>query len=105
MDNARIVSAAFSSRFWPRLVLAGIPALAVGTAADLFAAPFLALTSIAVAVDRSNNKDTLPVLTLLFAAWESTQGVETGRGSFLLLAAGLVARTQLYDLRPADDGD
>ena len=46
MNNARTVSAAFSSRFWPRLVLAGILALAVGTAADLFAAPFLALTSI-----------------------------------------------------------
>jgi 4-amino-4-deoxy-L-arabinose transferase-like glycosyltransferase len=61
-----------------------------GTEAGLFAALLLALTPIAVAVDRSNNTDTGLVLTLLLAAWALTRAVETGRWSFLLLAAGLV---------------
>ena len=61
-----------------------------GTAAGLFAALFLAWTPIAVAVDRSNNTDTLLVLTLLLAAWALARTVETGRRSPLLLAAALV---------------
>ena len=72
------------------LVLYHLVRRVFGTAAGLFAALFLALTPIAVAVDRSNNTDTLLVLTLLLAAWASTRAVETGRGSFLPLAAGLV---------------
>ena len=61
-----------------------------GTAAGLFASLFLAWTPIAVAVDRSNNTDTLLVLTLLLAAWALARTVETGRRSPLLLAAALV---------------
>ena len=72
------------------LVLYHLVRRVFGTGAGLFAALFLALTPIAVAVDRSNNTDTGLVLTLLLAAWALTRAVETGRVSFLLLAAGLV---------------
>jgi 4-amino-4-deoxy-L-arabinose transferase-like glycosyltransferase len=61
-----------------------------GTAAGLLAALFLALTPVAIAVDRSNNTDTLLVLTLLLAAWALSRAVETGRLLLLLLAAALV---------------
>ena len=72
------------------LVLYHLVRRVFGTAAGLFAALFLALTPIAVAVDRSNNTDTGLVLTLLLAAWALTRAIETGRARFLLLAAGLV---------------
>jgi 4-amino-4-deoxy-L-arabinose transferase-like glycosyltransferase len=72
------------------LVLYHLVRRVFGTGAGLFAALFLALMPIAVAVDRSNNTDTGLVLTLLLAAWALTRAVETGRVSFLLLAAGLV---------------
>jgi 4-amino-4-deoxy-L-arabinose transferase-like glycosyltransferase len=61
-----------------------------GTAACLLAALFLALTPVAVAVDRSNNTDTLLVLTLLLAAWALIRAVESGRLWLLLLSAALV---------------
>jgi 4-amino-4-deoxy-L-arabinose transferase-like glycosyltransferase len=61
-----------------------------GTAAGLLAALFLALTPIAVAVDRSNNTDTLLVLTLLLAAWALSRAIETGRPHLLMLSAALV---------------
>jgi 4-amino-4-deoxy-L-arabinose transferase-like glycosyltransferase len=48
------------------------------------------LTPVAVAVDRSNNTDTLLVLTLLLAEWALTRAIETGRLSLLLLSAVLV---------------
>jgi 4-amino-4-deoxy-L-arabinose transferase-like glycosyltransferase len=73
------------------LVLYHLVRRVFGTAAGLVAALFLTLTPIAVAVDRSNNTDTGLVLTLLLAAWALTRAIETGRGRFLLLAAGLVA--------------
>jgi 4-amino-4-deoxy-L-arabinose transferase-like glycosyltransferase len=63
---------------------------AFGTGAGLLAALFLALTPIAIAVDRSNNTDTGLVLTLLLAAWALSHSVETGRCYFLLLSAALV---------------
>jgi 4-amino-4-deoxy-L-arabinose transferase-like glycosyltransferase len=72
------------------LVLYHLVRRVFGTAAGLLAALFLALTPVAVAVDRSNNTDTLLVLTLLLAAWALTRGVETGRLSLLLLSAALV---------------
>jgi 4-amino-4-deoxy-L-arabinose transferase-like glycosyltransferase len=61
-----------------------------GAAAGLFAALFLALTPIDIAVDRSNNTEPCLVLVLLLAAWALTRAVETGRAGLLLLAAGLV---------------
>jgi 4-amino-4-deoxy-L-arabinose transferase-like glycosyltransferase len=72
------------------LVLYHLVRRVFGTAAGLLAALFLALTPIAVAVDRSNNTDTLLVLTLLLAAWALSRAVETGRLPLLLIAAALV---------------
>jgi 4-amino-4-deoxy-L-arabinose transferase-like glycosyltransferase len=61
-----------------------------GVIAGLLAALFLALTPIAVAVDRSNNTESLLVLVLLLAAWAMVCAVETGRLPPLLAAAALV---------------
>jgi 4-amino-4-deoxy-L-arabinose transferase-like glycosyltransferase len=72
------------------LVLYHLVRRVFGTAAGLLAALFLALTPVAVAVDRSNNTDTLLVLTLLLAAWGLIRAVETGQLSLLLLSAALV---------------
>ena len=72
------------------LVLYHLVRRVFGTAAGLLAALFLALTPIAIAVDRSNNTDTLLVLSLLLAAWALSRAVETGRVPLLLLAAALV---------------
>ena len=72
------------------LVLYHLVQRVFGAGAGLLAALFLALTPIAVAVDRSNNTDTGLVLTLLLAAWALTRAVETGRRHFLLLSAMLV---------------
>jgi len=72
------------------LVLYHLVRRVFGTAAGLFAALFLTLTPIAVAVDRSNNTDTGLVFTLLLAAWALTHAVETGRCRFLLMSVALV---------------
>ena len=72
------------------LVLYHLVRRVFGTAAGLLAALFLALTPIAVAVDRLNNTDTLLVLTLLLAAWALSRALETGRVPLLLLSAALV---------------
>jgi 4-amino-4-deoxy-L-arabinose transferase-like glycosyltransferase len=72
------------------LVLYHLVRRVFGTAAGLLAALFLALTPVAVAVDRSNNTDTLLVLALLLAAWALIRAVETGRLSLLVLSAALV---------------
>lgn len=80
-------------------VLVGLSAVAVlmhlvgrgfGTGAGVLAGLFLALTPIAVAVDRSGNTDTALVLVLLLAAWALVVAVERGRRSLLLLAMALV---------------
>jgi 4-amino-4-deoxy-L-arabinose transferase-like glycosyltransferase len=72
------------------LVLYHLVRRVFGAASGLLAALFLALTPIAVAVDRSNNTDTPLVLTLLLAAWTFSRAVETGRMRWLMLSAGLV---------------
>jgi 4-amino-4-deoxy-L-arabinose transferase-like glycosyltransferase len=72
------------------LVLYHLVRRVFGTAAGLLAALFLALTPIAVAVDRSNNTEPVLVLTLLLAAWALSRSIETGRLWFLLLSAALV---------------
>ena len=61
-----------------------------GVAAGLLAALFLALTPLAVAVDRSNNTESCLVLVLLLAAWAAAVAVESGRWTPLLAAAALV---------------
>ena len=57
-----------------------------GIAAATIAALLLALTPIAVAVDRSNNTDSWLVLFLLLAAWAALRG----RGGSLVLAMALL---------------
>jgi 4-amino-4-deoxy-L-arabinose transferase-like glycosyltransferase len=61
-----------------------------GDAAGLLAALFLALTPVAVAVDRSNNTESGLVLVLLAAAWALLYAVESGRLRYLLLSPALV---------------
>jgi 4-amino-4-deoxy-L-arabinose transferase-like glycosyltransferase len=61
-----------------------------GTGAGLLAAALLAITPVAVAVDRSNNTESCLVLVLLLAALALLRAVETGRLRYLLLAAALV---------------
>lgn len=63
---------------------------AFGTVAGLVAGLALALTPIAVAVNRVNQLDSLLVLTLLLTAWALLRANETGRLRWLLLAAALV---------------
>jgi len=61
-----------------------------GATAGALAGLFLALTPIAVAVDRSGNTDTGLVLVLLLAAWPLVVAAERGRRGLLLLAMALV---------------
>ncbi len=80
-------------------VIEGVAAVAVlshlvrrhaGVAAGLLAGLFLALTPIAVAVDRSGNTDTGLVLVVLLASWALLLAAERGRRGFLLLAMALI---------------
>ena len=80
-------------------VLEGVAAVAVlshlvrrhrGAAAGLLAGLFLALTPIAVAVDRSGNTDTGLVLVVLLASWALLVAAERGHPGFLLLAMALI---------------
>jgi 4-amino-4-deoxy-L-arabinose transferase-like glycosyltransferase len=80
-------------------VLEGLAAVAVlmhlvgrrfGAGAGALAGLFVALTPIAVAVDRSGNTDAGLVLVLLLAAWALVIATECGRRAFLLLAMGLI---------------
>src|SRR5205823_10871167 len=50
----------------------------------------LAVTPISVAVDRTNNPDSLLVFTLLLAAWALLRATETGRLRSLLVCAVLI---------------
>ena len=60
-----------------------------GETVGLLAALFLALTPIAIAVDRSNNTDSLLVLVLLLAAWAMPRGGDPAAPWRLLLAMAL----------------
>jgi 4-amino-4-deoxy-L-arabinose transferase-like glycosyltransferase len=61
-----------------------------GEAAGLLAALFLALTPISIAVDRSNNTDSLLILTLLLAAWALPRRGDRAATGRLALAMALV---------------
>jgi 4-amino-4-deoxy-L-arabinose transferase-like glycosyltransferase len=80
-------------------VIEGVAAVAVlshlvrrhcGPAAGLLAGLFLALTPIAVAVDRSGNTDTGLVLVVLLASWALLVAAERRHRGFLLLAMALI---------------
>src|SRR6266446_850455 len=72
--------------FGPLAVL--LPQVIEGVAA--VAVLFLALTPIAVAVDRSGNTDTGLVLVVLLASWALLLAAERGHRGFLLLAMALI---------------
>ncbi|HET7078586.1 MAG TPA: glycosyltransferase family 39 protein, partial [Chloroflexia bacterium] len=61
-----------------------------GPLAASVAALALALTPIAVAVERGNNTDTWLMFTLLLAAWAVTRATEAGRFALLALSLALV---------------
>ncbi len=61
-----------------------------GTPAGLLAALALAVTPVAVAIDRNNTMDSTLILTLLLAAWAFIKATETTRLRYLLLGALLV---------------
>src|ERR687886_433586 len=61
-----------------------------GPVAGLVAALALAVTPVAVGVERTNNADGLLTLTVLVAAWAVIRAVESGRLPWLLLGALLV---------------
>lgn len=61
-----------------------------GTAAGLFAALVLALTPVAIAVERNNTMDGTLILTLLLAAWAFIKATESGKLRYLWLGAVLV---------------
>src|SRR3954454_14248618 len=63
---------------------------AFGPVAGILAALVLAVTPIAVAVERTNNSDGLLVLTVLVGAWAVIRAVETGRLRWLLVGAVMV---------------
>src|ERR671938_385311 len=61
-----------------------------GPIAGLVAALALAVTPVAVAVERTNNSDGLLVLTVLIGAWAVIRAVETGRLRWLLVSVAVV---------------
>jgi 4-amino-4-deoxy-L-arabinose transferase-like glycosyltransferase len=61
-----------------------------GTVAGLLAALAMAVTPVAVAVDRNNTIDSTLVLTLLLATWAFIKATESGRLRYLLMGAALV---------------
>src|ERR671932_470990 len=63
---------------------------AFGSVAGLIAALVLAVTPVAVGVERTNNSDGLLVLTVLTGTWAVIQATETGRVRWLLLGAAIV---------------
>ena len=80
-------------------ILAGLASVVVvyhlvrrsfGTTAGLLAALALAVTPVAVAVDRNNTIDSTMIITLLLAAWAFIKATETSKMRYLLIGATLV---------------
>ncbi|MBO0689663.1 MAG: glycosyltransferase family 39 protein, partial [Candidatus Dormibacteraeota bacterium] len=61
-----------------------------GTASGLVAALVLALTPVALVVNRSNNPDGILVLELVLAAWAGTRALESGRLRWVILTGVLM---------------
>ncbi len=60
------------------------------TSAGLFAALFLAITPVSVAIDRSSNTDSCLVLVLVLAAWALIRAAETGSRRYLILSMAVI---------------
>lgn len=71
------------------LLLYALVARSFGSGAGLLAALALAITPVAVVVDRSNLVESILVLTMLLAAGSALRAAETGRLRWLLAAAAL----------------
>jgi 4-amino-4-deoxy-L-arabinose transferase-like glycosyltransferase len=80
-------------------ILAGILSVALlfhlvrrwfGNTAGLLAALTLAVTPVAIAVERNNTPDATLIFTLLLATWAFIKATETGKLRYLLLGAFLV---------------
>ncbi len=67
-----------------------IVARAFGNRAALLAALFLAVTPASVAIDRSNNTDSLLIVVLLLAVWLAMRAAESGRLLHLCGAMALI---------------
>ena len=96
--SAKLFGFGSLSLFLPQ-VLEGVLGIAVlyhlvqrrfGVAAGLVAALVLAVSPISVAVDRSNNIESLLILVLLLAVWALVCATERGSLRLLVLAMGLV---------------
>lgn len=61
-----------------------------GNVAGLLAALVLAITPVAIAVERNNTPDATLIFTLLLAAWAFIKATETSKLRFLLIGAALV---------------
>ncbi|MBS0244396.1 MAG: glycosyltransferase family 39 protein, partial [Proteobacteria bacterium] len=75
------------------LAVAGVYAIVrntYGGVAAVAAAAILALMPVAVAVDRSNNTESLLILILLLAAWLGMRAAETGRLALYCYAMALI---------------
>ncbi len=96
--SAKLFGFGSLSLFLPQ-VLEGVLAIVVlyhlvqrhfGVAAGLVAALVLAVSPVSVAVDRSNNTESLLILVLLLAVWALVCATERGSLRLLVLAMGLV---------------
>ena len=61
-----------------------------GKLAGLFAAALLAVTPVAVAVDRSNNMESCLIVMLLASAWAGVRAAESGNAKPLILSMALL---------------
>lgn len=73
------------------LVLYRVIASGFGRGAGLLAALFLAVSPVSVAVDRSNNPDTLLVFCLLMAAWAGLRYVQSAHITWFCAASAWLA--------------
>lgn len=96
--SAKILGFSSLSILMPE-ALAGVASVALvyflvkrifGSLAAFVAALAMAVTPIAVAVERGNNTDTFLVFFLLLAAWAITRATEKGRLALLILGMALV---------------
>jgi 4-amino-4-deoxy-L-arabinose transferase-like glycosyltransferase len=72
------------------LVLYHLVKKGFGSTAGLIAALVLAITPVSIAVDRTNNVDSILIFVLLLATWAFVRAVETGKWRHVLIGAALV---------------